>query len=1245
MDKMDCVVFEVGGMTCMNCVRHVKEALEDVDGVVGAVVSLEDKSATVSGSFDVENAMEVVRGLHREISVREDLINGKTVVFDVNGMTCMNCVGHVKQALEVLDGVVEAVVSLEDKSATVSGNFDIEKAMEAVRELHKEISIRGSKEECKTVVFDVDGMTCMNCVGHVKEALEGLHGVVESIVSLEDKSATVSGSFDVEKAMEVVRELHKEISVRGNETKRMTVVFDVDGMTCMNCVGHVKEALEGVDGVKKVDVSLQDKSATVSGTFDIEAAMTAVKELRKDIKVRNESGEANILNLADDEPKGSLKVTASDDNVSGGKEPEVLLSDASLPSCQLRIEGMTCSACVGAVQDVLMGIKGVQSAKVNLLAGRAAVVHSHDTNQDDLVQAITGGGYKASLLSSSLDESDSHRGFVVEFMTETVANDAMRVLRKLTDRLSDTTFEQNYTMIMASGNKVTVSDVLRNLEGGDFGGTFVIRKTEKRQDFAGTGMRDNGQDELLGWRRSFVFSFILLVPLLLFGLLSKHFAGAGQSVINWIQFAFASVIQFGCGRRFYRNSYYALMKRRATMDVLISLSTSIAYLASVVALFGAVYNGTMGNTSSKALGHTPMFNVSAMIITVVLLGKYLEARAKQSAAAGVAALSKLQPEVATVYDPETKRTFMTQIPVDVLVEGEHISVVPGMKIAVDGDVVSGESTVDEAMLTGESRPVLKSPGDGVYGGTINLNGVLVVRATHLGSDAVLAQIAKLINDAQTSRAPIEAYADHISAIFVPTIIVLSASVFGLWLILVELGVVPKSWYTSEGPVIFSLLFALETMVIACPCALGLATPTAVMVASEMGTKFGCLFRGGGSALEAAEHITTVLFDKTGTLTTGHPRVRSTIMSKNAKDDYEWAADLIRAVEAHSSHPLALAIVSHLKSINVSVQHQVKCFEEFPGRGVHALVSGHEIAIGSRDWVFGRDESGKKQNQESFVFSKQEIDWINALESTGMTVVVAAIAKDTAFAFGIEDEIRPEAREVVHYLQTGLNLIVGLVTGDSDEAARAVAEQVGIPPENVHSRCMPWTKTEIVGSSGKVCFVGDGINDAPALAAASVGIALGAGAPAAAESAAVVLVRDDLRGVGHTLHLARTAFKRVRLNFCWALGYNLLGIPIAAGALYPFLHVRLPPVVASGAMALSSTCVVLSSLSLRFYKPALKSGNCDFGQMQRGSGDVEMGVIEKFKLIDGDDNEYTDSSLTSLDSPSPDMLMEPLVPQN
>jgi len=522
--------------------------------------------------------------------------------------------------------------------------------------------------------------------------------------------------------------------------------------------------------------------------------------------------------------------------------------DTSCEKTKLSVGGMTCSSCVGVVEGVLKKIKGVNDAKVSLLANRATVSHEKWVVPQDLADALMCAGYESKV--DSIVAAELTSVFIVDFPTDMQANNACRVLRENHSVEKVMSRSISATITVAKGGRK--SEIIRALEMDGSFGKFAIRINQLDGgrvigDSKKSSTTEIIDEEAQTWKKRFIFSLFSFLPIFVIGQLTMHTNLINPRLTELLQFAFATPVQFICGYSFYRASYYALKKGRATMDVLITLSTSIAYFTSVVVVFGKM--SQMGNMS---VGHHALFNTSTMILTMVILGKWLESSAKRRAAAGVAALSQLVPDEAVLFNEKDGTVCHTRVPVGVLEVGDAVRLWPKERVPVDGEVISGTSTVDESMLTGECNPVKKEIDDPVFGGTVNGNGSMVVRATAVGEKAVLSQIVRLVEEAQTSRAPIEAFADYVSAIFVPTVVGISLTVFSVWYLVAVYKKIPADWYASEGKFFFALLFALETLVIACPCALGLATPTAVMVASEIGANIGVLVRGGGAALQAAE---------------------------------------------------------------------------------------------------------------------------------------------------------------------------------------------------------------------------------------------------------------------------------------------------------------------------------------------------------------------------------------------------------
>ncbi len=601
----------------------------------------------------------------------------------------------------------------------------------------------------------------------------------------------------------------------------------------------------------------------------------------------------------------------------------------------------------------------------------------------------------------------------------------------------------------------------------------------------------------------------------------------------YILFALATPVQFYVGWDFYRGTWTALKNKSANMDSLIALGTTAAYLYSVYALI---------------VGGAQYFEISAVLITLVLLGKFLEARATGKTSAAIEKLMQLSPKIATVL----RNGKEVKIPVDDVKEGDVLIVRPGEKIPVDGTIIAGESSIDESMITGESMPVDKTKGSAVIGGTINKNGVLHMTAKKVGANTTLANIIKLIEDAQGRKAPIQRFADTISSYFVPVVIVIAIGTFITWMF--------------YGTFSFALIAAVSVLVIACPCALGLATPTAIMVGTGKGAQQGILIKGG-DVLETTHKIQHVLFDKTGTLTKGAPEVTD-IISLSTLTEKQLLID-VASIEHGSEHPLAQAIV---KKAGKNKLTKVSHFKAIPGHGVTAT-------LGSKTYYFGNRKLMRNAKANTKPFEKQ----ICALEEQGKTVMLLAANKKLLGLIAVADVLKETSREAVDKL-TSLGLSVYMVTGDNERTAQAIAKQAGIT--NVFAEVLPGEKAAIVKKlqqKGSVAMIGDGINDAPALAQADIGIAMGSGTDVALETGDIVLMRNDLRDIPKAIALSRQTMNKIRQNMFWALVYNCIGIPIAAGVFYPLTGWLLSPILAGGAMALSSVSVVTNSLLLKYKK--------------------------------------------------------------
>lgn len=613
----------------------------------------------------------------------------------------------------------------------------------------------------------------------------------------------------------------------------------------------------------------------------------------------------------------------------------------------------------------------------------------------------------------------------------------------------------------------------------------------------------------------------------------------------WIQLALATPVQFWAGAEFYRTAISALKRRTANMDTLVALGTTVAYFYSV---FVTAFPQVVINLGMDPM---PYFDVSAIVIGLILLGRYLESRAKSGTSDAIKKLVGLQAKTARVVrDGEEIDIAIEQVQV-----GDIIRVRPGEKVPVDGMIIEGESSVDESMVTGESMPVDKTKGDTVVGSTMNSSGTFTYKATKVGSDMMIAQIIKLVQEAQGSKAPIQRLADTVSSYFVPIVIMLAFATFGVWYV-----------FGPEPAFLFAMLNTVAVLIIACPCAMGLATPTAIMVGTGKGAEKGILIKDAES-LEIANKIRTVIFDKTGTLTNGKPVVTDTIsFGKLAASD---VLRLAASLEKGSEHSLAKAIIQKAKEEKIVVD-QVAKFDAVIGHGVVGEINKKKYFLGNR----------KLMDREKVDYKKKKSQ-ISTLESEGKTVMMLATEGNLLGLIAVADTVKNSARKGVKALQKkGIEVV--MITGDNAQTANAIAEQLSI--KRVIAEVLPDQKETEVGklqAEGKtVAMVGDGINDAPALAAADIGIAMGSGTDIAIEAANITLMGTDLQLVASAIDLSSKTMRTIRMNLFWAFGYNVLLIPVAMGVLYPFFGVLLNPILASAAMALSSVSVVSNSLLLK-----------------------------------------------------------------
>lgn len=635
----------------------------------------------------------------------------------------------------------------------------------------------------------------------------------------------------------------------------------------------------------------------------------------------------------------------------------------------------------------------------------------------------------------------------------------------------------------------------------------------------------------------------LAMPLMVIAMSHGRVAVLDQPWMNWVQMGLATPVVFWCGARFFRSAWRGLTRLSANMDSLIAMGAGAAYVYSAVVTASPA---VLGEAS-----HGVYFEAAAGIVVLVLLGKLLEARATRRTGAAIRKLMELQPRMARVV----REGEEVETPVERVVVGDVVAVRPGERIPVDGRVVWGRSAVDESMLTGESLPVEKEAGSEVYGATMNTSGAFRYEVTKVGADTVLQQIVRLVQEAQGGKAPIARLVDRVSGVFVPIVLLIAVVTFVAWMML----------FPGDDAVAMALRTSVAVLVIACPCALGLATPTAIMVATGLGAERGILIRSGES-LETAHRITTVVLDKTGTITQGRPTLTDVLPAPG------WTKDELLAIaagaEGGSEHPLASAIVRGAEEAGVTTG-DVGAFRAIVGEGIEATLAGCEVLVGGSRLMSERGIGG--------VMEQEAIE----LAERGRTPVHVAVDGKIAGVMGVADAVKPGSKDSIAQLR-GMGIDVVMMTGDNERTAKAVAREMGI--EQYVAEVRPSEKAERVAALQRegrvVAMVGDGINDAPALVQADVGMAMGAGTDVAIESADITLMRGDLGAVAEAIHMSRASMRAIRQNLFWAFVYNLIGIPIAAGALYPVTGWLLSPVIASGAMACSSVSVVLNSLRLR-----------------------------------------------------------------
>ncbi|MED3396156.1 heavy metal translocating P-type ATPase [Bacillus wiedmannii] len=795
----------------------------------------------------------------------------------------------------------------------------------------------------------------------------------------------------------------------------------------------------------------------------------------------------------------------------------------------LQISGMTCAACANRIEKGLKKVEGVHDANVNFALEKTKIMYDpQKTNPQQFKEKVESLGY--GIVSDKAE-------FTVSGMTcAACANRVEKRLNKLEGVNGATVnFALESATVDFNPDEINVNEMKSAI-------TKLGYKLEVKSDEQ-DGSTDHRLQEIERQKKKFIISFILSFPLL--WAMVSHFSFTSfiylpDMLMNpWVQLALATPVQFIIGGQFYVGAYKALRNKSANMDVLVALGTSAAY-------FYSVYLSIRSIGSSEHMTDL-YFETSAVLITLIILGKLFEAKAKGRSSEAIKKLMGLQAKTATVVRDGTEMKIL----IEEVVAGDIVYVKPGEKIPVDGEIVEGKSAIDESMLTGESIPVDKTIGDVVIGSTMNKNGFLKVKATKVGRDTALAQIIKVVEEAQGSKAPIQRVADQISGIFVPVVVVIAIITFAVWML-----------FVTPGDFGGALEKMIAVLVIACPCALGLATPTSIMAGSGRSAEYGILFKGG-EHLEATHRLDTVILDKTGTVTNGKPVLTDVIVADGFHE--EEILRLVGAAEKNSEHPLAEAIVEGIKEKKIDIPSS-ETFEAIPGFGIESVVEGKQLLIGTRRLM-------KKFDIDIEEVSKS----MEELEREGKTAMLIAINKEYAGIVAVADTVKDTSKAAIARLKK-MGLDVVMITGDNTQTAQAIAKQVGI--DHVIAEVLPEGKAEEVkklqAQGKKVAMVGDGINDAPALATADIGMAIGTGTDVAMEAADITLIRGDLNSIADAIFMSKMTIRNIKQNLFWALAYNGLGIPIAA---FGFLA----PWVAGAAMAFSSVSVVLNALRLQRVK--------------------------------------------------------------
>lgn len=1234
------VKLRVEGMTCQSCVGSIEGKIRKLQGVVRIKVSLSNQEAVITYQpylIQPEDLRDHICDMGFEAAIKNRTAPLRLGPIDVDKLESIN--------------LKRPIVSLNQNSNNP-----------------ETLGHQGS--HMATLQLRIDGMRCKSCVLNIEGNIGQLPGVQNIRVSLENKTAQIQYDpscitpLSLKTAIEALPPGRFKVSlpdgaegddgVEGDEPQSgsssfpspgssqrhqeqgpgSTVVLTITGITDASSIQPIEGMLSQRKGVRQVSISVAEGTARV--LYD--PSVVSSDELRVAVEDMGFQASVNSENL----PVSPVRHVSSGKSVphsmggppvstqnmasSTGRDPthrDPGHSSDTPPSpgtaapqkCFVHIKGMTCASCVSNIERSLKRHAGVLSVLVALMSGKAEVKYNPEVIQPPrIAQLIQDLGFEATIME---DNTASEGDIELIITGMTCASCVHNIESKLT-RTNGIT----YASVALATNKAHVKfdpeiigprDIIKIIEEIGFHASLAQRNPSAHHL--------DHKMEIKQWKKSFLCSLVFGIPvmgLMIYMLIPSnmphetmvldHNIIPGLSVLNLIFFILCTFVQFLGGWYFYVQAYKSLKHKAANMDVLIVLATTIAYAYSLVILVVAV-------AEKAEKSPVTFFDTPPMLFVFIALGRWLEHVAKSKTSEALAKLMSLQATEATVVTLGEDNLILReeQVPMELVQRGDIIKVVPGGKFPVDGKVLEGNTMADESLITGEAMPVTKKPGSIVIAGSINAHGSVLIKATHVGNETTLAQIVKLVEEAQMSKAPIQQLADRFSGYFVPFIIIISTLTLVVWIVIgfVDFGVVQKYFpnpnkHISRTEVIIRFAFqtSITVLCIACPCSLGLATPTAVMVGTGVAAQNGVLIKGG-KPLEMAHKIKTVMFDKTGTITHGVPRVmRFLLLVDMATLSLRKVLAVVGTAEASSEHPLGVAVTKYCKEeLGTETLGYCTDFQAVPGCGIGCKVSNVESILAHSDPTghpngVGSSPTGKGTGPQTFSVLIGNREWMrrNGLtisseisdamtdhEMKGQTAILVAIDGVLCGMIAIADAVKPEAALAIYTLKS-MGVDVVLITGDNRKTARAIATQVGI--NKVFAEVLPSHKVakvqELQNEGKKVAMVGDGVNDSPALAQADVGIAIGTGTDVAIEAADVVLIRNDLLDVVASIHLSKRTVRRIRVNLVLALIYNMVGIPIAAGVFMP-IGIVLQPWMGSAAMAASSVSVVLSSLQLKCYR--------------------------------------------------------------